>query len=104
MFLHQQLLLYLSSASDCAIEPVCPQIFSVHAEVWPVCPGPQGDAHWLPLHDTFKGEELAEEVHPPREEPQSLLHQLAQLRHLLHQRQAQPSRTGKTHSVLLALC
>lgn len=77
------------------------QVLSVHAQVRSVRPRPQGDAYWLPLHDPHEGEELAEEVRP-QEEPQRFLHQLAQLRHLLNQRQTQPSRTGKTRTVLLS--
>lgn len=76
------------------------QILPVHAQVWSVRSGPQGDTYWFPLHHTYQDEELTEEV-PPQEESQCLVHQLAQLRHLLNQRQTQPSRTGKTYTGLL---
>lgn len=87
----------VSVSAEVSVCATCspPQILSVPAQVRSVRSGPQGDAYRLPVHHTDQGQELPEEVHP-EEEPERLLHKLAQLRHFLNQRQTQPSRTGKT--------
>lgn len=82
------------SGSDDASRRLSSQILSVHAQVWSVRSGPQGDTHRLPVHHAHQNNHLTEKIRP-QEEPQRLLHQLSQLRHLLHQRQTQPSRTGE---------
>lgn len=87
----------VSGSAEVSVCATCspPQILSVPAQVRSVRSGPQGDADRLPVHHTDQGQELPEDFHS-EEEPERLLHKLAQLRHFLNQRQTQPSRTGKT--------
>lgn len=78
-------------------KPVAPsssQVLPVHAQVRPVRSGPQGDAYRFPLHHPHQDQVLTEEV-SSQEEPERVLHELAQLRQLLIQWQTQPSRTGE---------
>lgn len=85
------------SGSGLGFEPVPPcssQILPVHAQVWPLRSSPQGDPHWLPLHHPHQDQGFAEEV-SPQEEPQCVLHELAQLCQLLIQWQTKPSRSGE---------
>lgn len=71
----------------------------MHAQVWPVRSGPQGDAYWFPLHYPHQDQVFPEEV-STQEEPERVLHELAQLRQLLIQWQTQPSWTGEARSAL----
>lgn len=81
----------------------CSQVLPVHAQVWPVRSGPQGDAYWLPLHHPHQDQVFTEEV-SSQEEPERVLHELAQLRQLLLRWQTQPSWTGEAPPALQSSC
>lgn len=74
------------------------QVLPVPSQVRALRTHPQGDPHWLPIHQPGQGQEEQAYGHGclgTDSQPQQLLHQLRQFSGLLRGGTAQPKRPGK---------